>query len=63
MKLINLKQNERKARFEIEEIKELETELKETESELKFKEWIFKKLGLNCEITFQSRNLIIENKK
>ena len=34
------------ARFKIKEIKELELELKELKSELKFKDSIFKKLGL-----------------
>ena len=41
-----LKENERMARFKIEEIKELEIELKGLESELKFKKLILKKLGL-----------------
>ena len=48
---MSLKEKERMARFKIEEIKELEIELKELESklrpELKFKELIFKVLGLN----------------
>ena len=42
------------SRFKIEEIKELEAELKglesELELELRFKELIFKVLGLNCEM-------------
>ena len=49
----SLKQKEKMARFKIEEITELEIELKELESKLKpklkFKELIFKMLGLNCE--------------
>ena len=51
--LMSLKQNERRAIFKIEETKKSEIELKELESqlelEIKFKELIFKKLGLNCE--------------
>ena len=54
LELMSLKENERRAIFEIEEIKKLQIELKELESELeleiKFKELIFKKLGLNCEV-------------
>ena len=37
-----LKENERMARFKIEEIKEVEIELKELESELRFKRLILK---------------------
>ena len=52
--LMSLKQNERRAIFKIEETKKSEIELKELESqlelEIKFKELIFKKLGLNCEV-------------
>ena len=41
-----LKENERMARFKIEEIKEVEIELKGLESELRFKRLILKKLEL-----------------
>ena len=54
LELMSLKENERRAIFKIEEIKKLQIELKELESELeleiKFKELIFKKPGLNCEV-------------
>ena len=50
---MSLKENER---IEISKTNELKTELKELEpklkSELKSKESIFKKLGLNYELTF-----------
>ena len=50
--LISPKEKERMTRFKTEYIKELEIELKELESklkpDLKFKELIFKMLGLNC---------------
>ena len=52
---MRLNENERMARFKIEEVKELEAELNRLQSvlelELKFKEPIFKKLGLNCEMS------------
>ena len=49
-KLMMLKENESIARFKTEEIKELEIKLKELLSDLKFKDSIFKKLGLNCKM-------------
>ena len=52
---MRLNENERMARFKIEEVKELEAELNRLQSvlelELKFKEPILKKLGLNCEMS------------
>ena len=63
-KLMILKENESIARFKTEEIKELEIKLKELVPDLKFKDSIFKKLGLDCKMN----NILIsksyyENKK
>ena len=54
LQLMSLKENERMARFKIEGIKELEINKQSrirTRVKTKIKELIFKKLGLNCEVS------------
>ena len=54
LQLMSLKENERMARFKIEGIKELEINKQSrirTRVKTKIKELIFKKLGLNCEMS------------
>ena len=54
LQLMSLKENKRMARFKIEGIKELEINKQSrirTRVKTKIKELIFKKLGLNCEMS------------